>query len=307
MKILHSLPEVPFLEPTVIALGNFDGVHRGHQVLIARTVEKAKGLGGKSVVMTFNPHPLKLLKPEESPGLLITQERKEAKIAQLGADLLLLLPFTYDFAALTPDEFVRRVYATLNPAAIVVGFNYTYGSQGRGDTRTLAAAGEKLGFAVEVIPPQREGKELISSTKIRQALAEGNVGKAKKFLGYWPLLEGTVVAGDRRGRKLGFPTANVQISQEIMLPRLGVYAAKCLVDNVSYSAVVNIGFKPTFAEEKIPVVEAHLLDFRGDLYDCRLEVHLLQYLRPEKKFPQVEKLMEQIRKDILIARSLGSM
>ncbi|NLL17425.1 MAG: bifunctional riboflavin kinase/FAD synthetase [Clostridia bacterium] len=306
MEILHALPDISYNKPSVIALGNFDGVHRGHQVLISRTVQKAKKIGGKSVVLTFNPHPLTLIRPEESPKLLITQQQKEAKIAELGADLLLFLPFTPEFAALSPDEFIAMIHRVLRPASVVIGFNYTYGYRGSGNADTLRNAGKKLGFEVEVVPPQKIGGELISSTKIRQALAEGDIKGARELLGYWPILAGKVGPGAQRGRELGFPTANVAIPEEIMLPRLGVYGAKCIIEERSYLSVVNIGIKPTFDQENKPVVEAHILDFQGDLYGRLVELHLFQYLRPEKRFPCADELMKQIAQDILVARS-GSM
>jgi riboflavin kinase/FMN adenylyltransferase len=303
MEILHTLPNIPFNQPSVIALGNFDGVHRGHQVLISRTVQKAKQIGGRSVVLTFNPHPLTLIRPEQSPKLLITQQRKEAKIAELGADLLLFLPFTHELAAMSPDEFIAMIHRVLRPSSIIIGFNYTYGHRGSGNADTLRNAGKELGFEVEVVPPQKNGGELISSTKIRQALAEGDIKGAKELLGYWPILAGKVVPGDQRGRKLGFPTANVAVPEEILLPRLGVYGAKCIIGKKSYLSVVNIGIKPTFDQGNKPVVEAHILDFKGDLYGCLVELQLFQFLRPEKRFPCVAELLNQIEQDIRVARS----
>lgn len=302
MKILHSLPDTPLDNQTVIALGNFDGVHRGHQVLISRTVQMAQKIHGKSVVLTFDPHPLELLKPEAPVKLILTTKRKGIKIAGLGADLLLFLPFTHALASMAPDDFGTMIYRALRPVTIVVGFNYTYGYRGQGTPETLTALGRKLGFKVEVVPPQTDEGELISSTRIRQALVEGEIEKARQFLGYWPILEGKVVSGDGRGRNLGFPTANVEIPGNILLPRIGVYAAKCCVDEQSYLAVVNIGSKPTFKKEQSPLVEAHLLDFNGNIYGTELEIHLLKYLRPEKKFNHVESLKEQIAQDIRVAR-----
>lgn len=303
MEILHTLPETSFNKQSVIALGNFDGVHRGHQVLISRTIGKAKDIGGRSVVLTFNPHPLTLIRPEQFPKLLITQQQKADKIAELGADVLLFLPFTYELACLSPDSFVEMIYHALRPASIVIGFNYTYGHRGSGNADTLREAGQRLGFEVEVIPPQKDGNQLISSTRIREALAEGKIKLAKDLLGYWPVLAGKVCPGDKRGRKLGFPTANIAVPEEILLPRLGVYGAKCIVDQRPYPAVVNIGVKPTFDQGNIPVVEAHILDFQGDLYGRMIEVHLLKFLRPEKKFPCVAELLSQIERDISVARS----
>jgi len=302
MEILRALPETPIADQTVVALGNFDGVHRGHQVLISRTVDLAREIRGKSVVLTFDPHPLQLLNPDEPVQLILTAERKSMKIAQLGADILLLLPFTRQLALTAPDDFGTMIFKALRPAVIVVGFNYTYGYKGQGTPATLEALGRKLGFRVEVIPPQTDGGELISSTGIRQALREGNVEKARRFLGYWPVLEGTVMPGDGRGRKLGFPTANVAVPGPILLPRNGVYAARCRVEEQSFLGVVNIGCRPTFKQEQAPLVEAHLLDFRDNLYGKKLEIHLFKYLRSERKFGSAEELKKQIAQDIEDAR-----
>lgn len=302
MKILHSLPDTPLNNRTVVALGNFDGVHRGHQVLISRAVQLARQINGQSVVLTFDPHPLELLKPEAPTKLILTAKRKRIKIAELGADILLFLPFTRELASMAPDDFGTMIYQALRTSNIVVGFNYSYGYRGQGSPETLMALGQKLGFKVEIVPPQTDGGELISSTRIRQALVEGEVEKAKQFLGYWPILEGKVVSGDGRGRNLGFPTANVEIPGKILLPRVGVYAAKCCVGAQSYLAVVNIGSKPTFKKEQTPLVEAHLLDFNGNIYDQEIEIHLLKYLRPEKKFTNAESLKEQVARDIKVAR-----
>lgn len=302
MKILHSLPDTPLNNKTVVALGNFDGVHRGHQVLISRAVQIARKIRGQSVVLTFDPHPLELLKPEAPTKLILTAKRKGIKIAELGADILLFLPFTRELASMAPDDFGTMIYKTLRTEAIVVGFNYSYGYRGQGTPETLTALGQQLGFKVEIVPPQTDGGELISSTRIRQALVDGEIEKAKQFLGYWPILEGKVVSGDGRGRNLGFATANVEIPSNILLPCIGVYAAKCYVEAQSYLAVVNIGSKPTFKKEQLPVVEAHLLDFNENIYGKELEIHLFKYLRPEKKFNNVESLKEQITQDIKVAR-----
>lgn len=302
MKTIYALPESSPAEQTIIALGNFDGVHRGHQALISRAIERAKETGGQSIIITFEPHPLKLLKPEQSPKLLLTNPRKATKIAELGADMLVFMPFTDALAAMSPDSFVKMLYQNFNPSFIIIGFDYTYGYQGQGNSDTLKAMGDKLGFTVEVLPPQKDGGELISSTGVREALAQGNIKQAYKLLGYWPILEGKVISGEKRGRKLGFPTANINILKEILLPRLGVYAAKAIVDQKPYQAVVNIGSKPTFSQKNLPTVEVHLLDFSRDIYGMKIELHLFKYLRSEKKFNDSLSLIQQIQTDIRLTR-----
>lgn len=305
MEILRALPDPPMVERTAVALGNFDGVHRGHQVLISRTVTLAREMQGQSVVLTFDPHPMHLLKPQEPVKLILTGRRKSRKIAELGTDVLVLLPFTRELASMGPDEFGTMIFEALKPAVIVVGFNYTYGYRGQGTPATLAALGRQLGFRVEVVPPQTEDGELISSTGVRQALMEGKVEKARRFLGYWPLLEGIVQPGDGRGKTLGFPTANVVVDGQVLLPRAGVYAAEVRVEGRSFLAVVNIGRRPTFKDDEALLVEAHLVDFSGNLYGRELEVHLLKYLRSEKKFADVGALKEQIAQDIRAAQQVA--
>lgn len=306
MRVQYGLEGTGNLKGCCVALGNFDGVHRGHQELIRTTVKRAQRNKSPAVVITFDPHPALVLTPEEPPGLLTTKEQKIELIAGLGADFLYFLPFDLQLASLTPEEFVRQIlWPYFRPSHVAVGFNYTFGRGGRGNPSLLATLGRELGFEVEVIPPVKVGERIVSSTAIREALAQGDVLLAKEFLGYWPTLVGYVVSGEGRGRLLGFPTANIAVAPEVRLPAYGVYACLVKLTNNSWQAgIVNIGERPTFGPHLMPTVEVHLLDFSGSLYGKKLKVELRYFLRPEKAFTSSRELIEQIGADIRRARQI---
>ncbi|HHX51158.1 MAG TPA: bifunctional riboflavin kinase/FAD synthetase [Clostridia bacterium] len=303
MKIYDYLPEsIADGRRTVVALGNFDGVHRGHRQLIKKSVQISKEKGCQSVVVTFEPHPLKLLQPHRAPDLLLTGQKKAEMIQKLGIDHLIFLPFTRELASLPPEDFIAMLSEKLHPLCIVVGFNNSFGQGGRGKPELLRFLGKRWGFEVEVIPPQNHEQELISSSNVRKALLEGKIDRAYHLLGYWPLLEGRVVPGDGRGRKLGFPTANLEVSADILIPKTGVYACRVRWDKSTGQGVINIGKRPTFGAEGKTGLELHLLDFQGDLYGQLLEVELCKFLRCERKFAAASDLVAQIGEDIQRAR-----
>lgn len=287
----------------VAGLGNFDGVHVGHQRLIAGLVEEAGKTGGTPTVFTFHPHPLEVLTGKAPPRLL-SQRAKEETIRQLGVEVLLLVPFTLEFASLTPEQFIERILVReLAVRSVFIGYNYTFGRGGKGNAGLLAGAGRKFGFKVFVVPPVTVRGTVVSSTLIRGLLADGEVSQAKKLLGYYPFVEGLVVAGERRGRTLGFPTANLQLEEGLMAPANGVYAVKVQVDGDHYLGVANIGVKPTFhGFDCRPNLEVHLLDFQGDIYGKWVKVFLTRRIREEKRFSSPSELVEQIRTDISRAR-----
>lgn len=305
LKIYHSWQGIKQKHKNiVVGLGNFDGVHTGHQRLISGLVGEAKGIGGTSAVFTFHPHPLEVLTGKAPPRLL-TQRAKEETIRQLGVDVLLLVPFTLEFAAIAPDQFIEKVLVReLEVRSVFIGYNYTFGRGGRGTADTLIAGGRKYGFKVFVIPPVTVDGVPVSSTLIRSLLADGEVTEAKKLLGYYPFIEGEVVAGQRRGRTLGFPTANLRLEEGVMAPANGVYAVKVQVDGDDYMGVANIGVKPTFhGYDCRPDLEVHLLDFQGDLYGKWIKVFLTRRIREEKRFSSPGELVDQIRIDISRARA----
>lgn len=287
----------------VVALGNFDGVHIGHQRLIRQMALHAQKINAAGIVFTFDPHPLQVLFPDQAPRLLISPEKRTELIARLGADALLMMPFNRDTARLSPEFFVHDIlHRQLGAKAVFVGFNYTFGHRGAGTPQLLTNLGQDLGFLVQVLPPVQIGDTTVSSTLVRKALEQGDVGRARSFLGYWPVLEGRVVLGDQRGRQIGFPTANLNIDNGILIPARGVYVAQVRVGDRVFDGVVNIGVKPTFGSALNPSVEVHILEFAQVIYDEWVQISLLHRLRGEVRFSSVSELVYQIQQDIEAAR-----
>ncbi len=284
----------------VIGLGNFDGVHLGHQKLIGSLVDKAWSIGGTPAVFTFVPHPMVVLNPDKAPPMLLPLDVKRKMFAQLGIEVLIWIPFTRDFSRMSPQDFIIAVlHKHLAVHTVFVGYNYTFGHMGRGTPELLKEYGQSLGFAVEVIDPVTVDGQPVSSTLIRSLLSDGEIAKARKYLGYCPLLEGEVVCGEKRGNTLGFPTANLEIDSNLLVPANGVYSVKARVDNNVFMGVANIGVKPTFhGHASGRTVEVHLLDFSGNLYGKKMTVYFLRRLREERKFASVRELVEQIQRDI---------
>lgn len=305
MRVRHGLEHLEPLRGCAVALGNFDGVHRGHQELIRVAAARAREKRCPVVVLTFDPHPEMVLHPQDPPGLLTTKEQKIELMASLGVDYLCFLPFNMELASLSPEGFVEGIlWGHFHPRIVVVGFNFTFGKGGRGNPSVLAALGQELGFEVEIIPPVKVGNQLVSSTAVREALARGDVEEARELLGYWPTLIGEVVSGQGRGRLLGFPTANVAVPAEVRLPAFGVYACRVKSHSFLMPGIVNIGQRPTFGVNLTPTVEVHLFDFSGDLYGEKLRVELRHFLRPERRFAGPDDLRRQILEDISKAREL---
>lgn len=304
MQVYHHWHEIKKKhKKIVVGLGNFDGLHIGHQKLIADLIALAKQVGGTPTVFTFHPHPLTILKPEKSPPLLLSQKDKQNFFARLGVEVLLQISFDLNFAGMTPEDFVKTVlYEEMASCGVVVGYNYTFGRYGRGTPELLKKLSTLYGFELRVIPPISIEGQPVSSTLIRGLLASGEVTAAAKYLGYYPFVEGEVVTGAKRGRNLGFPTANINIDQSLLVPANGVYLTKVHIDGESYFGVANIGVKPTFNTNNRNI-EVHLLDFYKDLYGTHIKVSFTRRLRKEKKFASPSELAQQIERDILEARA----
>lgn len=284
----------------VVGLGNFDGVHIGHQKLITKVVNTARSIGGTAVIFTFNPHPMAVLNPQDDPPKLTTQQAKEKLMGGLGVDVILSVPFTSNFAKLTPEQFIKEVLVDeLAVKSVVVGYNYTFGNRGLGNPDTLKMFSEEYGYNVEVIPPISIDGQVVSSTIIRRLIFEGDVETARKFLGHAPYVDGIVVTGDRRGNTIGFPTANLNFDQGMVIPAKGVYSVHVAINRDTHLGVANVGIKPTFngAGGKINL-EVHLLDFVGDIYGKMITVSFIRRLRSEKRFNSVQELVSQIQLDI---------
>jgi riboflavin kinase/FMN adenylyltransferase len=286
-----------------IAIGNFDGVHRGHQELLQLAQSAARIRGGEGVVLTFEPHPARLLAPTLAPPLIYPLERKLELFGEVGMDVCVLEPFTLELARVSAEGFVDQVLcAGLCAEEIVVGYDFTFGKKREGTVETLRQLGLARGFAVHVVPPVTVNGLVASSTKVREFVLEGNVEGARMLLGRCFDVRGRVVQGAGRGRTIGIPTANVAVAGELM-PKPGVYAAEVLVGDARHPAVVNLGTNPTFVAAGALSLEAHLFDFEGDLYDRVLSVLFHARLRGEERFPSADALVLQIRRDIEDARA----
>jgi riboflavin kinase/FMN adenylyltransferase len=287
----------------VVGLGNFDGVHIGHQRLISELVEMARQVRGTPTILTFHPHPLAVLKPDKCPPLLLPQTVKQKFFAKLGVEVLLQIPFDLGFASISPEEFVKDILLEeMNACGLVVGYNYTFGRYGRGTPALLEEMAASYGFVLKVIPPISLEGQPVSSTLIRKLLAAGEVTEAAKYLGYAPFVLGEVVSGAKRGRDLGFPTANLGIEKGLLVPANGVYLTKVYIDGDAYYGVANIGVKPTFNHSERNI-EVHLLDLYDDLYGYNIKVSFIKRLRKEKKFASSSELVKQIKRDIMEAKA----
>lgn len=291
-----------------LGLGNFDGVHLGHQELVRRLVAECKERGYTAGIMTFEPHPLKVVRPSECPPFLMTHEAKLEMFARLGIDLVLAVPFSPDFAKLSPHAFVDDILCThIGVRAVYVGYNYSFGYRGRGTPETLEEYAHLCDYDVRVIDPVTIENAVVSSTLVRLLMLEGRIEEAGRFLGYDPFLDGRVVRGDRRGTKIGFPTANLAVGEDLVVPASGVYVVKVEALGETFRGVANIGVRPTFKKPGANrSVEVHILDFGKDLYDKNIRVHFMRRIRDERKFASVNDLLKQIRLDVRVARACFS-
>lgn len=289
---------------TVLTVGNFDALHRGHQALIGRVVERASELDQLAALVTFEPHPATVLHGDSGPKRLTTPEQKERLLEALGLDVLLRIHFTREFSRLDADAFVRRFLVDgLGVREVHVGENFSFGRDREGDLTLLRSLGSELGFVAEGMPELRNGGELISSSRIREAISRGDVGKGRSLLGRPYSIEGQVVKGSGRGAELGWPTANLDVFNEL-IPNAGVYVGQArLGEDTTYPAAVNVGVRPTVEGNRgVEVVEAHLLDFDRDCYGERIELAFLERLRDEKRFDGLAELREQIGRDVRATR-----
>jgi riboflavin kinase/FMN adenylyltransferase len=289
-----------------VAIGNFDGMHRGHQAVLAATLDRAHAAGRPALALTFEPHPRSYFAPDNPVFRLTPPDAKARLAAALGLDGLVVVPFDGEFAALSADDFVARVLVDgLGLANATVGWDFHFGKGRSGSPAFLSAAGARHGFGVDVVEPHTaEDGALVSSSRIRAALEAGDLAEAAGLLGYRWFVEGAIVGGDRRGRDLGFPTANMRLSDDCRLKH-GVYAVIFTVDGVAHLGAANWGRRPQF-DDGAPVLETHVLDFSGDLYGKTADVTFVSYLRPEAKFASLDGLIEQMKVDCAEARAVLS-
>jgi riboflavin kinase/FMN adenylyltransferase len=300
-----DVPEAWRQKGAWLSIGTFDGVHLGHQALVRRLVTAAHAENAPAVLVTFFPHPAVVLRGQRGPYYLTSPEERSALLDELGVDGMVTLTFSRELASLTAFEFMSQLKAKFGVSQLLVGYNFALGRGREGDLPTLKQIGEQLGYQLQVIPPIEVGGIVVSSSQIRGSLAEGAVDRVAQALGRWFAFKGWVTHGDRRGRSLGIPTANLEIWDEQALPLIGVYACWAWVGDERREAVVNIGVRPTFEAQPVrPRVEAHLLDFDQDLYDRELRLEFVARLRSEQRFSSIEELLGQIKLDIESARDL---
>lgn len=298
MLVVNALGQVHKLKKQcVVALGTFDGLHLGHQDVILAAKKEAEERNVLLTVFTFSNHPLELIRPEFAPVRLLSKEQKYELLASYGVDVLLDLPFNWELARLSPSDFIEKLLL-LDVSGVVVGENFTYGAEGAGNCDTLARAAQEQGFSLDVRPLVQRDGVVISSTVIRQLLAEGKVAAASELLGRPYALTGTVSHGNERGRLLGFPTANIELCEAgVAYPPEGVYAVKALVDGKEYKGMANIGKNPTFGDVAELRLETHLFDFAKDIYGQQLTVLFIANLRKQVKFASIDELKAQLEQD----------
>lgn len=304
MEIIDDLSKVNLDDDTIITVGAFDGVHRGHQHLIQQMVGEARQTQRLAGLITFHPHPSAVLSPYNPTRYLSTPGEKAALLERLGLDVLAILPFDQEMARTSARDFAERARRHLHMAELWVGEDFALGRGREGDVEALRALGQELGFAVRVVEPLTWRGQIISSTRIRSLLLKGKVRQAAQLLGRYPSLAGEVVRGSQRGRCLGFPTANLEVRQERVVPADGIYAVYARLGKERRQGVANVGVRPSFEIGGQRMVEVHILDFDQEIYGCDLVVEFVERLRDERRYDDVEKLKAQIEQDIAQTRRI---
>lgn len=305
MKIYRRLDDIrePFDNPCV-TIGNFDGVHLGHQMLFSEVVQRSRKNHGCSIVVTFDPHPLRILRPG-GIKLISTIEQKIEQIDRAGIDNLIIIPFDLEFAATTANHFVDEILlGKIGMSELVVGYDYAFGKGRSGDTEFLRKKGSENGFPVTVVEAHYQDDNLVSSTRIRELINQGRMIDARELLGRPYQIRGVVQVGKRRGGKeIGYPTANLKVNEHDLVPRIGVYVTQVICEGKCYGGVLNIGYNPTFSENRL-VAETHIFDFNKDIYGKPIKLNLLKFIRDEKKFSGISELAAQISRDVIEAKKI---
>jgi len=303
VQLISELASFSLERETLLTVGVFDGVHLGHQHLIKKLIQQAATRNLLSVVVTFNSHPQNVLSPQTKLARLTTVEERTRLLRGLGVELVVPLNFSTEVAALSAREFIRLLQRRLRMRGLIIGPDFTLGRGREGDATVLQTLGQELGFTVEVVEPLISGGSPVSSTAIREALSQGDMGATSKFLGRYFRLSGPVIGGMERGHDLGFPTANIGVDSDQALPIDGVYATLGYVGDKVYKSVTNIGIRPTFGDGQ-RTIEVFLIDFAGDIYGEKLAVELVEHLRGEMRFTDPKELSAQIGRDVEQARSI---
>ncbi len=302
MDVVHGLEAFPTRRgPTVLALGTFDGVHRGHQRIITTAVQRAREIGGRSVALTFDPHPLQVIAPPPEPFLLTTVEERLALLAAMDVDVTVVVRFDQALRETPADAWVDLLVHRVGISDVVSSTDHTFGKDRGGTVEVLRRRGQIDGFAIHTVPLMHLDGTLVSSTVIRRLIRAGAVYDAARYLGRWYTLAGQVIGGDHRGSGLGFPTANLQVPGEKVQPARGAYAGFVQAEAGRYEAAVSVGTRPTFGPGQV-VVEAHLLDFTGALYGTHLTIEFVDRLHDDIAFPSPEALIQQLHDDVVVTR-----
>lgn len=306
MKRFNSLAEIPeTFGPTAVSIGKFDGMHAGHQRIIADLKAVALRQQLRSVAVTFDRHPLSLLRPEVCPAPLLSNDQKMELLAESGLDATLMLDFDTARSEQSPEDFVREVLVgALHARVLMVGSDFRFGAKGAGTVELLRKLGTTYGFDVELVDDVTSGERRASSTWIRELLSTGQIAEAARLLGRPPAIRATVVGGHQRGRSMGYPTANLSRDVEGLIPVDGVYAAHIVIDGDRFGAAVSIGINPTFGDVEETIVEAHVLDQNLDLYGKQVQLEFVEYIRPMQKFTDADALVAQMRTDEKNIRSI---
>ncbi|MCX6003586.1 MAG: bifunctional riboflavin kinase/FAD synthetase [Chloroflexi bacterium] len=298
MRVEEELAQFLPREDMLLTIGVFDGVHLGHRHLISKLVELARKQNLLSGVITFRKHPRELFSPQMSLPYLTTIAEREQLLKKQGVDTVVVLPFDKELSRLNAREFVGLLKKHLRMRGLVVGPDFALGKNREGNVDTLRSLGKETDFAVTIVPPRKIDGEIVSSTAIRNALTEGDMGKVTRLLGRPFSLQGKVISGEHHGAKLGFPTANLSIDPKIAVPPDGVYATRVYIDGREYQAMVNIGRRPTFGEENERTIESYIMNYKQDLYGKEVKIEVIQRLRDEKYFNNIDELKKQIAEDV---------
>lgn len=299
MKIIKDLAEIQWDKKSVVTLGTFDGLHLGHQEIVGEVIRKSREIDGRSFLLTFDPHPRKVIPGRNDVKLLSTLEEKISILEKLGLENLLVINFTIEFSKQTPEDFVKKYLIDgIGLSEIIIGHDHHFGKGRDGNFELLKKIGKKNNFSVTLVTEYSVDGETISSTKIRNALLEGDVVKAGKMLGRNYSFKGKIVRGDGRGKKLGFPTANISVDDEDkLIPAKGIYAAECIVQKEKYFGLLSLGSRPTFHKDGDVIPEFYIFDFDRDIYDEIMKVEMIEKIREEEKFNSVDDLIIQMKKD----------
>lgn len=299
MKIIKDLAEIKRNEKSVITLGTFDGLHLGHQQIVNEVIRKSHQIDGRNFLLTFEPHPRKVISGSNNVKLLTTLDEKIEILEKLGLENLFVINFTKEFSRQSPEDFVKKYLVEgIGMKEIVIGYDHHFGKERDGNSELLQKLGKEFNFSATIIPEFSSDGETVSSTKIRNALLTGDVAAAAKMLGRLYSFKGVIVRGDGRGRKLGFPTANISVEdQDKLIPAKGIYAAECMVENEKHFGLLSLGSRPTFHEDGDVIPEFYIFDFDKDIYDQVMQVNLVEKIRDEEKFNSVDELIIQMKKD----------